>query len=54
MEFGLSDTTLLTVRRILAANPPVETAILSVLSQIENPSLREHIERVGKVFYSKR
>jgi len=97
-EFGLPDTTLATVRAILAAEPKVETAIvygsrakgnykpgsdidltltgtdldysalaslageldessipykvdLSILDRISNPSLVEHIQRVGKVFY---
>jgi len=100
MEFGLPDTTLATVRGILAACPQVDTAILygsrakgnykpgsdidltltgdglgyaelsrladeleesdipylvdlSLLAGIDNPSLREHIERVGKVFYKR-
>jgi len=100
MEFGLPDTTLATVRGILAACPQVATAILygsrakgnykpgsdidltltgeglgyaelahianeleesdipyrvdlSLLAAIDNPSLREHIERVGKVFYQR-
>lgn len=100
MEFGLPDTTLATVRGILAACPQVETAILygsrakgnykpgsdidltltgcglgyaelsrlandleesdipyrvdlSLLASIDSPSLREHIERVGRVFYER-
>ena len=98
MEFGLPDSTLATVRQILATCPQVETAILygsrakgnykpgsdidltligdglgyaelsrladaleesdipyqvdlSILAQIDNPNLHEHIQRVGKVFY---
>ena len=98
MEFGLPDSTLATVRQILAACPQVETAILygsrakgnykpgsdidltligdglgyaelsrladaleesdipyqvdlSILADVENANLREHIQRVGKVFY---
>jgi predicted nucleotidyltransferase len=27
---------------------------LSLFSQIENPDLRDHIERIGKVFFAKR
>ncbi|MFM8443408.1 MAG: nucleotidyltransferase family protein [Methylococcus sp.] len=29
------------------------TVDLSVFDQLDNPSLREHIERVGKVFYER-
>jgi len=100
MEFGLPETTLSTVRAILAAHPKVESAIvygsramgnyktgsdidltlmgadldfdalgsiagsldesdipykvdLSILANITNPSLVEHIQRVGKVFYQR-
>jgi predicted nucleotidyltransferase len=100
MEFGLSETTLSTVRAILDAHPKVESAIvygsrakgnykpgsdidltliggdldfdalgsiagdldesdipykvdLSILANISNPSLVEHIQRVGKVFYQR-
>ena len=99
-EFGLPESTLACVRRILAANPNVEKAILygsrakgnyktgsdidltllgaklayrdladiagqleessipymvdlSLFTHIDNPSLIEHIERVGIVFYQR-
>ena len=99
-EFGLPESTLACVRRILAANPNVEKAILygsrakgncktgsdidltllgaklayrdladiagqleespipylvdlSLFAHIDNPSLIEHIERVGVVFYQR-
>lgn len=99
-DFGLSDSTLATVRAILAACPAVEKAVLygsrakgnhkpgsdidltlighdltqgmlaqldaqlddsalpyqvdlSIRDEIDNPSLLEHINRVGKVIYQR-
>lgn len=40
MEFGLPDSTCAPLRQILTSYP-----------QIETPALREHIQRVGQVFY---
>jgi predicted nucleotidyltransferase len=98
MEFGLSENTCATIRKILDQHPMIEKAViygsrakgnykngsdidmtligdaldfktlseiagalddsdipytvdLSLFEKIENPALREHIERVGKVFY---
>jgi len=100
LEFGLPQTTISTIRRILTEMPAVEKAViygsrakgnyrpgsdidltlfgsdlnlavlgqiaarldespipyqvdLSLSDQIENVGLREHIERVGKVFYER-
>ena len=100
MEFGLSEQTCATIRKILDQHPMIEKAViygsrakgnykngsdidltlmgnaldyktlsavawaldeslipytvdLSLFEKIENPALREHIERVGKVFYER-
>ena len=100
MEFGLSEQTCATIRKILDQHPMIDKAViygsrakgnykngsdidltlmgnaldyktlsavawaldeslipytvdLSLFEKIENPALREHIERVGKVFYER-
>ena len=100
MEFGLSEQTCATIRKILDQHPMIEKAViygsrakgnykngsdidltlmgnaldyktlsavawaldeslipytvdLSLFEKIESPALREHIERVGKVFYER-
>jgi hypothetical protein len=56
---GLSEATLETVRRILAAHPAVERAILfgsramGPSHRIDHPGLRAHIQRVGQVLYER-
>lgn len=100
MEFGLSEQTCATIRKILDQHPMIDKAViygsrakgnykngsdidltlvgnaldyktlsavawaldeslipytvdLSLFEKIESPALREHIERVGKVFYER-
>jgi predicted nucleotidyltransferase len=101
MEFGLSEQTCVTIRKILDQHPMIEKAViygsrakgnykngsdidltlmgdaldykilsavawaldeslipytvdLSLFEKIQNPALREHIERVGVVFYQQK
>jgi len=50
---GLDHQTLLCVGSALDESDIPYTVDVSLFDQIENLALREHIERVGKVFYSR-
>ena len=50
---GLSFSLLSTIHEELYALPIPYTVDLSILDNIENANLIEHIQRIGKIFYSK-
>lgn len=51
MDSGVSDLELLHIASDIDELPLPYKVDLSLFRQIDNPALREHIERVGRVFY---